>query len=101
VTETLTLTTSSANADMIGNMVTLLIGRKITFSGLTFVIPQSFAFSAEIVSDRIRLRFAKGIDVERPGFDVVLRYVDFFPSGRIFAMSTGPLGIEIVREVVL
>jgi len=99
--ETLTLTTSHANADTIGRFAALLIGRRITFSGMTFVVPQSMAVSMEITSDRVRVRFTKGVDVKRPGFDVLLKYVDFFPSGRIYASANGPFGIEITREVKL
>jgi hypothetical protein len=101
MTETLTLTTSHANADKIGQFAALLIGRRITFSGMTFVVPARLSINVEIVSDRVRVRLEKGVDVERPGFDVVLKYIDFFPDGRIFASANGPFGIEITREVTL
>jgi hypothetical protein len=100
VTETLTLTTSSANADMIGRFASLYISGRIKAGEYTLVIPKSMTWSMEATSDRVRLRPGKDVRVERVGIDVFIEYIDFFPDGSMTVMvKRGPIRFE--REVKL
>lgn len=100
MTDCLTLTTSNANADMIGRFALLYISGRITAGEYTLVIPNSMTWSLEAVPDRVRLRPGKDVRVERPGLDVFLEYLDLFPNGEVFAMVKR-FGVRISREVEL
>lgn len=99
MTDTLTITTSSANADKIGQFATVYMSGRITAGEFTLVIPPRMDWSLEAVSDRVRLRPKADVRVERSGIDVFLEFVDLFPSGEVFAVVKR-FGVRITREVV-
>ena len=99
MTDTLTLTTSSANADLLGQFAGVYMSGRITIGEITLVIPKRITWTLESVSDRVRLRPTGDVLVERTGIDVFLEFVDLFPSGEVFAVVKR-FGVRITREVV-